>query len=61
MDIINLEEEQALTAGQLLLAHRNVPITDALIASYVKTGKADYVLTDDPHFKTLNIKTKLTT
>jgi predicted nucleic acid-binding protein len=58
MQIINLDEKQALIAGELLLAHRNVPITDALIASYVKSGVADCVLTDDPHYKTLNIKTK---
>ncbi len=61
MEIINLDEEQALTAGQLLLIHHNVPVADALIASYVKTGKADYVLTDDPHFKALKTKTKWTT
>ncbi|MCL5876185.1 MAG: PIN domain-containing protein [Candidatus Bathyarchaeota archaeon] len=58
LKIIDLNEKQALIAGELLLAHRNIPITDALIASYVKSGAADYVLTDDPHFKTLNIKTK---
>jgi predicted nucleic acid-binding protein len=58
MEIVELDEKTALTAGALLLAHRNVPITDALIAAYVKTGEADYVLTDDPHFKTLNVKTK---
>jgi hypothetical protein len=35
-----------------------VPLADAIIASYVKTGEADYVVTDDPHFKALNVKTK---
>ncbi len=58
MQIIDLDEKHALIAGELLLAHRNVPITDALIASYVKSGTAEYVLTDDPHYKTLNTKTK---
>jgi predicted nucleic acid-binding protein len=58
LQIIDLDEKHALIAGELLLAQRNVPITDALIASYVKAGEADYVLTDDPHYKTLNIKTK---
>lgn len=53
-----LDEEQALVAGNLLLCHRNVPIADALIASFVKTGAAEYVATDDPHFKALGVKTK---
>jgi hypothetical protein len=34
----------------LLLAHRNVPIADVVIASFVKTGIAEYVLTDDANF-----------
>ena len=58
LQIVPLDEEHALTAGSLLLSHGNIPIADAIIASYVKTGKADYVLTDDTHYKTLNVKTK---
>ena len=58
MQTISLDEEHALTAGSLLLSHRNVPIADALIASYVKAGEAEYVLTDDAHFKALGVKTK---
>jgi hypothetical protein len=45
-------------AGSLLLANRNVPIADALIASFVKNGTAEYVVTDDLHFKALGVKTK---
>ena len=56
--IIPLDEEQALVAGSLLLSHRNVSTADAIIASYVKTGIAAYVVTDDPHFKQLGIKTR---
>jgi len=56
--IIPIDEKDALTAGYLLLAHRNVPIADALIASFVKNGAAEYVITDDLHFKTLGVKTK---
>jgi len=56
--IIPIDEKDALTAGSLLLAHRNVPIADALIASFVKNGAAEYVITDDLHFKTLGVKTK---
>ncbi len=58
MQIVQFEERHALETGGLLLANRKVPLADAIIASYVKTGEADYVITDDPHFKTLNIKTK---
>jgi predicted nucleic acid-binding protein len=56
--IVPLNEKTALMAGSLLLANRNVPITDALIASFVKNGEAEYVVTDDLHFKTLGVKTK---
>ena len=58
MQTIPIDEENALIAGSLLLSHRNVPIADAIIASYVKTGVAECVLTDDPHFKALGVKTK---
>jgi predicted nucleic acid-binding protein len=58
LQIADLNEQHALTAGTLLLSHGNIPIADAIIASYVKSGEADYVLTDDPHFQTLNVKTK---
>lgn len=58
LQILPIDEETALVAGSLLLSHRNVPIADAIIASYVKCGVADYVVTDDPHFKLLGIKTK---
>jgi hypothetical protein len=58
MRTIALEEEEALAAGDLLLSHHEVPTADALIGSFVKTGIAEYVVTDDPHYKTLGIKTK---
>jgi len=58
LQIVPIDEQHALTAGILLLSYGNIPIADAIIASYVKSGEADYVLTDDPHYKTLNIKTK---
>ena len=58
MQTLPLDEEQALAAGSLHLAHRNVPIADAIIASYVKTGVGECVVTDDPHFKALGVKTK---
>ncbi len=58
MKVVPVKEENALIAGTLLLSNQNVPMADAIIASYVKNGDAGYVLTDDPHYKTLNIKTK---
>ena len=58
MQTMPIEEENALIAGALLLSHRNVPTADAIIASYVKIGVADYVVTDDSHFKELNVKTR---
>lgn len=58
MKILPFDELHALKTGSLLLSHRNIPLVDAIIASYVKTGDAEYVLTDDPHFKTLSVKTK---
>jgi predicted nucleic acid-binding protein len=56
--ITSFTEQHALKTGNLLLSNRNVPLADAIIASYVKNGEADYVITDDPHFKALNVKTK---
>ena len=58
MKIGPLDEELALIAGSLLLSHRNMSSADAIIASYVKAGLAEYVATDDPHFKELGVKTK---
>lgn len=58
MRIVSLGEEEALVAGTMLLSHRDVPMADALISSFVKTGAAEYVVTDDPHYKTLGLKTK---
>lgn len=55
---VPLDEKNALTAGSLLLANANMPIADALIASFVKNGAAEYVVTDDLHFKTLGVKTR---
>lgn len=55
---LEISEEMALSAGSLLLKHQEVPIADALIASPVKLGDADYVVTDDRHYKVLGVGTK---
>ena len=52
MRTVALEEEEVIIAGGLLLSHQHVPTADALIASFVKTWVADYVVTDDQHYKT---------
>jgi predicted nucleic acid-binding protein len=56
--VVALGEKEALTAGDMLLSHQNTPFADALIASFVKLGTADYVITDDPHFKGMGVRTK---
>ena len=58
MRIAPLGEQVSITAGKLLLAHQNTPIADALIASFVKLGEADCVITDDPHFRELGVHTR---
>jgi predicted nucleic acid-binding protein len=58
MQIVPVDKKNALIAGSLLLSHRDLPIADAIIASYVKTDVAEYVVTDDPYFRALGIKTK---
>lgn len=58
LEVLEFDELHALKTGNLLVSNRNIPLADAIIASYVKTGTAEYVLTDDPHFKSLGIKTR---
>ena len=58
MRVIPIEEAEATAAGDLLLSHQDVPMADALIGSFVETGAAEYVVSDDPHYKTLGIKTR---
>ncbi len=58
MRVIPLGEELALAAVRLLLSHPDVPIADALIASLVKIVEAEYVITDDPHYQDMKVRTK---
>ena len=53
----NLDREMAVLAGNLLVVHPTVPMADAAIAATAKAMHADYVLSDDPHFKILGVKT----
>ncbi len=56
MKVRSVDEEVAMEAGKLLIKHTNVPFADALIAAFVSTKIAEYVLSDDPHFKILGTK-----
>ena len=58
MRVIPLGEELALAAVRLLLSHPDVLIADALIASLVKIEEAEYVITDDPHYQDMKVRTK---
>ena len=58
MRVQALSEEMALVAGSLLLKHQDVPMADGLIASLVHMEEAEYVVTDDPHYKVLGVRTR---
>jgi hypothetical protein len=58
MKVRAIDEELALEAGKLLLRHKNVPFADSLIAAFTSVRIAGYILSDDPHFKTLGTKTR---
>ena len=53
-----VSRDTAVLAGNLLLAHPAAPIADALIAAIAKVAHAEYILSDDPHFKILGLKTR---
>ncbi|MGB9727455.1 MAG: PIN domain-containing protein [Nitrososphaeria archaeon] len=54
--IIPIDEEVAFLAGEIALAHKNLPLADAIIGAIARkfSGK---IISDDPHFGTLDIKT----
>jgi len=56
--VISFDEQQALAAGKMLLSHPELPIADAVIASLVSTRKAEYIVTNDPHFEATGIKNR---
>ena len=55
--VVPVSREIAVMAGNLLLAHPAVPIADALIGATAKVARAEHILSDDPHFKILGIRT----
>jgi predicted nucleic acid-binding protein len=58
MKVQAIDEELALEAGKLLLEYGPVPLADSLIAAFASSKIAEYVLSDDPYFKDLGIKTR---
>lgn len=56
MKVRSIDEELAMEAGKLLIKHTSVPFADSLIAAFVSTKIAEYVLSDDPHFNILGTK-----
>jgi predicted nucleic acid-binding protein len=58
MSVVPLTESICINAGKLLLVKRSVPIADALIATFVLLREALYVITDDPDYEELGVKTK---
>ncbi|RSN71724.1 PIN domain-containing protein [Candidatus Methanodesulfokora washburnensis] len=54
--VLSVDEETAFLAGELALRHKDIPIADVIIGAVAKQHKAA-IITDDPHFKMLNLKT----
>ena len=52
-----IDRDVAILAGKLLLGHTAVPFADALIGATARVMHAERILSDDPHFKALGIKT----
>ncbi len=57
-EIVEIDRDMAVEAGRLLLSSARVPIADALIAAVYRSRKASYVVTDDPHFAKIGVKTR---
>lgn len=55
--VTDINRQVALEAGKLLIKHPDVPIADALLAASAKVYSTEYIVTDDPHFEKLGLKT----
>ena len=55
-EIVPIDKDVAFLAGEVAFRHRNVPIADVIISTVAQRFKAT-VVTDDPHFTTLDVKT----
>jgi len=54
--VLPFDEETAFLTGELALKYKDIPIADLIIGAAAKRHKAA-IITDDHHFKVLNIKT----
>jgi len=55
--VTDINRQVALEAGRLLAKHPDVPIADALLAASAIVYAADHVVTNDPHFRKMSVKT----
>lgn len=55
--VTDINRQVALEAGRLLAKHPDVPIADALLAASVIVYAADHIVTNDPHFRKMSVKT----
>jgi len=56
--IIAIDEKVAIEAGKLALRHWNVSIADVLISATMIVHHAEHIVSDDPHFKDMRLRTK---
>lgn len=56
--IVAIDENIAIEAGKFALRHWNIPIADILISATMTVHRAEHIVSDDPHFKDMKIKTK---
>ncbi len=52
-----LDADTAVEAGMILSRHK-VPIADSIISATYKVMEAEYVMTDDPHFNSIGVRTR---
>jgi|GEM_PF-534394 len=55
-EIVPIDKDAAFLAGEVAFRHRDAPIADVIISTVARRFKAT-VVTDDPHFTTLDVKT----
>jgi len=54
--VLEVGEEESFIAGRMALSYRRVPLADILIGAVAKSLRAS-VVSDDPHFFELGVKT----
>ncbi|MBC7091638.1 MAG: PIN domain-containing protein [Nitrososphaeria archaeon] len=54
--IVPINEEVAFAAGEMALVHKNLPLADAIIGAVARQFRGK-IISDDPHFNRLDLKT----